>query len=444
MKSLRTLLSSEPRARRLLLAHAQSSLGTGAAYVALLLVAYERFHSPFAVSVVLLCELAPAMLLAPLLGALADRWSRKHLLVAADVLRAGAFVALAFAGSFELTVLFALLAGVGQAAFQPAIMASLPTLVARERLSAATGIYGAIQEFGFTAGPVLAAAAFVLVDAPGLLLANGITFALSAALLSTIDFGRQEQDAQQKDGKPGLLTAVGDGARALRANRAAWTIVLSSTAFVCFLGAVNVAELVLVRETLDGGAAGYSLVVAAMGLGVTTGSVLGARAADGASSGRQYLLGLAVCGVSLAATALVPSWPVALMTFALLGARQRPRARGRERPAAARRPRRDQGPRVRPEERAHLDLVRRRVLRRRRARRAGGSAPHDRDARRRMPRRLGRRARRALRAHAGRGLRRRAVDRLTGGARGFPWAGIPRCRFGRCSGSRGPSGFSRC
>ena len=319
MKSLRTLLSSEPRARRLLLAHAQSSLGTGAAYVALLLVAYERFHSPFAVSVVLLCELAPAMLLAPLLGALADRWSRKHLLVAADVLRAGAFVALAFAGSFELTVLFALLAGVGQAAFQPAIMASLPTLVARERLSAATGIYGAIQEFGFTAGPVLAAAAFVLVDAPGLLLANGITFALSAALLSTIDFGRQEQDAQQKDGKPGLLTAVGDGARALRANRAAWTIVLSSTAFVCFLGAVNVAELVLVRETLDGGAAGYSLVVAAMGLGVTTGSVLGARAADGASSGRQYLLGLAVCGVSLAATALVPSWPVALMTFALLG-----------------------------------------------------------------------------------------------------------------------------
>ena len=319
MKSLRTLLSSEPRARRLLLAHAQSSLGTGAAYVALLLVAYERFHSPFAVSVVLLCELAPAMLLAPLLGALADRWSRKHLLVAADVLRAGAFVALAFAGSFELTVVFALLAGVGQAAFQPAIMASLPTLVARERLSAATGIYGAIQEFGFTAGPVLAAAAFVLVDAPGLLLANGITFALSAALLSTIDFGRQEQDAQQKDEKPGLLTAVGDGARALRANRAAWTIVLSSTAFVCFLGAVNVAELVLVRETLDGGAAGYSLVVAAMGLGVTTGSVLGARAADGASSGRQYLLGLAVCGVSLAATALVPSWPVALMTFALLG-----------------------------------------------------------------------------------------------------------------------------
>jgi hypothetical protein len=78
------------------------------------------------------------MALGPLLGAAADRWSRKRILIAADVVRFGAFVGLALVGSFELTVLFALIAGTGQAAFQPAVMASLPTLVDRERLSAAT------------------------------------------------------------------------------------------------------------------------------------------------------------------------------------------------------------------------------------------------------------------------------------------------------------------
>lgn len=320
MKNLRSLLVTEPRARRLLAAHAQSSLGTGAAYVALLLVAYDRFHSPFAVSAILLCELAPAILLAPMLGAAADRWSPKVILVAADVLRCAAFVALALVGSFEATVAFALLAGVGQAAFQPAVMASLPRLVERERLPSITGVYGAIQELGYTAGPVLAAAAFVLVDGPGLLLANGITFALSAVLLTTIDFGRgTAAEAGDATAKPRLLAAVTDGARALRANRAAWTVVLSSTAFVCFLGAINVAELILVRETLDGGPAHYSLVVAAMGLGIAAGSLFGARAQDGDAAGRQYLAGLALCGVSLIACAAVPSWPVALVTFALLG-----------------------------------------------------------------------------------------------------------------------------
>jgi MFS family permease len=314
MKTLRPLIAAEPRARRLLAAHAQSSLGTGAAYVALLLVAFDRFHSPFAVTAILLCELLPSIALGALLGAAADRFSRKAILVGADVLRFGAFAALALVGSFEATVAFALLAGVGQAAFQPAVMASLPGLVSRERLSAATGVYGALQEFGYTAGPVVAAAAFVVVDAPGLLLANAVTFGLSALLLATIDFG--SAPAEPRAARQSLLASVADGARALRSNRAAWTVVLSSTAFVCFLGAVNVAEVVLVRETLDGGAAQYSLVVAAMGLGITAGSLLGARGGEGA---RQYLLGLLLCGLAFAGCALVPSWPVALAAFAVLG-----------------------------------------------------------------------------------------------------------------------------
>src|SRR3954466_10429661 len=84
VKNLRELITSEPAARRLLAAHVQSSLGNGAAYVALLLIAFERFHSPLAVSAVLLCEFVPMLMLGAVMGALADRWSRKSILVAAD------------------------------------------------------------------------------------------------------------------------------------------------------------------------------------------------------------------------------------------------------------------------------------------------------------------------------------------------------------------------
>src|SRR3712207_1210070 len=113
MREAVTLLRQEPQARVFFAAVAQSSLGTGAAYVALLLIAYERFHSPWAISLILLAELAPAMLLGPVLGAVADRWSRRGCAVAADVVRAGAFIGIGFVDSFEATVLLALAAGFG-------------------------------------------------------------------------------------------------------------------------------------------------------------------------------------------------------------------------------------------------------------------------------------------------------------------------------------------
>ena len=71
MKNLRELFTHERAARPLLIAHVQSSLGSGAAYVALLLIAYERFHSALAVSAILLCEFVPMLLLGAVMGAAA-------------------------------------------------------------------------------------------------------------------------------------------------------------------------------------------------------------------------------------------------------------------------------------------------------------------------------------------------------------------------------------
>jgi MFS family permease len=65
-------------ARRFFAAHAQWSLGTGLALLALPLLALDRFGSPMAVSAVLLPDLLPAIVLGPLVGALIDRagWRR--------------------------------------------------------------------------------------------------------------------------------------------------------------------------------------------------------------------------------------------------------------------------------------------------------------------------------------------------------------------------------
>src|SRR3954464_10449823 len=95
------LLKREPQSRLFFLVLGQSALGTGAAYVGLMLIAYERFRSGWAISLVLMAELLPAMFFGPVFGAAADRWSRRSCLVLADFVRAGAFIAMAVIPSFE-------------------------------------------------------------------------------------------------------------------------------------------------------------------------------------------------------------------------------------------------------------------------------------------------------------------------------------------------------
>jgi hypothetical protein len=73
MRPMIELWRNERGARAFFVALAQGSLGAGAGYVAVMLVAYERLGSAWAASLILL----PSMLLGPLIGAWLDRRDRR-------------------------------------------------------------------------------------------------------------------------------------------------------------------------------------------------------------------------------------------------------------------------------------------------------------------------------------------------------------------------------
>src|SRR5688572_10107352 len=189
MTEIRDLLRQDRRVRMFFAAHAQSSLGTGAGYVALLVLAYERLESPWAISLVLLADFLPSMLLGPIFGAAADRWSRRWCAALADVARAAAFISLAFFDGFALTLALALLAGVGTGLYRPAVMAGLPSMVPPAKLPAATSLYGALTDVGFTLGPALAGIGLLVASAETVILVNGLTFLVSAVVLTRIPLG---------------------------------------------------------------------------------------------------------------------------------------------------------------------------------------------------------------------------------------------------------------
>jgi MFS family permease len=315
------LLRAEPQARLFFVALTQSALGTGAAYVALLLIAYDRWESPWAISLVLLADLLPAMLLGPVFGAAADRWSRKWCAVAADTVRAGAFIGIALVDNFEATIAFALFAGAGTALFTPATLAALPSLVHKDRVPAGTSLYGAITDLGFTAGPGLTAGLLVLAGPADILFVNGLTFAASAAIIVPLRFGAPGPGTRGGDGRlvPSLLREARAGLSVVARMRAVRVVIAGSTAALFFGGIFNVAELPFATDELGTTDAGYSVLVALFGLGFILGSLAGSRGGAPPVLRRRFLEGCLLMGLGFVLSALAPALPLALFSFTVAG-----------------------------------------------------------------------------------------------------------------------------
>ncbi|WP_026415567.1 MFS transporter [Actinomadura oligospora] len=186
-------------ARRVFLGgQAVSLLGDGLAVLAVPLLVLRLTRDP------LLAGLAAAprgigyLLVGVPAGALADRWDAWTVLVAADVARAGVFVALpvmtwADVAPLPVVLGLAVVAGIATVFFDAALGASLKDLFANDGLLRANAVMETSAQLAAVVGP--AAVAFLAATA-GLgtaLLANAATFTLSCASLLTVSRTRPER-----------------------------------------------------------------------------------------------------------------------------------------------------------------------------------------------------------------------------------------------------------
>src|SRR4051812_24467918 len=317
MSRMLDTLRGERRARAFLLTYAQSALGNGMAIVALVVIAYDRKPSPWSLTLVLLAYDLPPGFLSPFLGALVDRLPRRWCVIAADIVRAGAFAGMAVVGSIEATTAFALLAGAATALYSPAALASLPSLVSGDRLPAVTSLYGGITDAGKTIGPAPAAVAFPLVGADGVMMLNAATFALSALILTTIPFGASVRGERLAEG-PSFVDEVKEGLRGTTSVPIARVVVITSTGVILFASMLNVAELPLTHE-LGGGASAFAVLLTLQGVGVVIGSLSGARGGGLGEYKGRYVAGALAVTVGMAAMAVLPWLVAAGVGFAVFG-----------------------------------------------------------------------------------------------------------------------------
>lgn len=305
-----------------------SLLGDSVVMIAVNLLVYDLTRSAAAVALLNVVRLVPYILVTSFSGALADRCSRRALLIGADLARAGLVAGIALAG--DVRTVYALWAAmaVGSGVFRPAMEATLPAVTGERRYLASAALVRMSFDLASIFGPGLAALLIVGISLKSAFVADALTFmvsALAVALVLPPGAGRPAGAAPAGvPGPAGFVADVREGFRVVAGTRVV-AYVIAAGILATLPGAfVYAGTVVLVREVLRGGAPELGLLMSMWGLGaVAAFSAIGAWQ-NRLRLGRWFLAGTAGQGLLLlflgAATSPARAAPLWLLLGSLSGA----------------------------------------------------------------------------------------------------------------------------
>jgi MFS family permease len=298
-----------PGFRYLFVATLGSSFGTLLAAIALAIDVAERTRSGIWVGAVLVVEFLPTIVVGLLLGPLLDRLERRSLMIAADLLRAAVFVALPFATNATQVVALALVAGLATGFFRPAVFAGVPNLVPEEQLPQANALLQTVENLSWAIGPVLGGALTAAAGPSAAYGINAASFLVSIALVVRIPARLLQSERALTRGH---WRDLGDGFVAVLRSRSMLAVLVAWGIASLAVGAANVSEIFLAKQTFSAGDLGYGLLYGAIGAGLVLGSFASPWALGRFGVARTYGASLALMGIGYAATGASPNvWAAA-------------------------------------------------------------------------------------------------------------------------------------
>ncbi|MEU5870664.1 MFS transporter [Glycomyces sp. NPDC047369] len=301
--------------RILWIAQVQSRIGDQFARVALALLVFERTSSAALTALVYAMTLLPPLLTAPLLTGLADRYSRRTVMVVVDLLRAVLAAAMAIpAVPLPVLAVLVVAATCPQPLFAAARTATTPRILPDERYPVGTSIMVASGDIAQIAGFALGGLVVGTSGGPHLALGlNAVSFALSAAMLR---WGLAEHRPEPGPGAAGRVGFALAGIRYVSGDRRLLGLAGMLWLFGCFV--VPEALAAPYAKQIGAGDAEVGLLMAANVVGAAIGAI--AVAKFGPTLRRRLIVPMAFAtGIPLVATMNGPSLPVTLALWALSG-----------------------------------------------------------------------------------------------------------------------------
>ena len=258
-----------------------SLMGDGAFLVALAWQVYELSDTATAMSLVGIAMTVPTIVFLLVGGVASDRFDRRRIMLASDLLRfvaVGLLAVLSLTGMIEIWHIIVLVVfyGAGAAFFAPAFDAIVPELLPAERLPQANALDQMVRPIAMRlAGPALGGVVIGAFGTGTAFALDATTFLVSAGALLAM---RPRAERPASAGAT-MLGDLREGWSFVRRRSWLWaTFGSAAIAYLLFMGPVEVLLPLLLKHELHGTATELGLVFAAGGLGsVACAVVLGRR-----------------------------------------------------------------------------------------------------------------------------------------------------------------------
>ena len=305
----------------------------------------------FAFTGVLMANLLPGLIFAPLGGLLADRFDRRKIMFVADLLRCGFIMSIAFVGTPWWLYVASFLASSSAMMWIPSKDAAVPNLLRRPDQVETANQLGMVMTYGLA---VLSAGGIytivtgiaptlhlppnlfgVLGFAKIIVVLIGLLYLTSAILILTripelsrrngspaakqVEHEKAREKEAPKDSSLSLRALIRDGARFIRSTPLIRGLLIGAAGAFAAGGAV-VGSAKPYSSSLLAGDAAWGLLIVAVFVGLATGMGGAPKLARRLPHDRLFGMSIVVAGLALILVALSPHLAVSLVAVAIVGA----------------------------------------------------------------------------------------------------------------------------
>ncbi len=307
-----------------------ANLGVWIQQIALGYLVYDLTRRASLLGTVSFCGNAPILFLGLVGGAIADRASRRTIMLGTlGVIAATALTLAVLTASGHIAVwhiiAISMVAGTASALFAPAMQAVIPSLVEPGELLNAISLNSVQFNLARTIGPALAGFAYGTIGPQGCFALNAAGFLAMILMIARVRLPRRPPGASPPVGR-----ALRDGLGYARRH----PVIAPSLVLVAVMSVFGFPYIILLpalaRDTLHLDATGLGYLMAAIGAGAVTSGLAGAVTSglglsavgdlprkDLAAGGCAIAFGLALCGM-----ALVHTMPATMLLLFVMGVLQ--------------------------------------------------------------------------------------------------------------------------
>jgi MFS family permease len=303
-------------------------------FVALAWLTLQLTGSGLALGTVLTAAAIPRAVFMLVGGALSDSLSPRSLMLASNAMRAvvvAVIAVLVLTGNAQLWQLYvlALIFGVVDAFFYPALNTIVPMLVNDRLLPPANALVQITQQLSGLIGPAIAGLVVAAVQTGPAFALDAVSFAVATTALLLVRGGRRAASPDARDdgtagaapgASEGLLANIGAGMAYVWRDPPVRSLLLLVAAFnFAFNGPLLVGLPYLADSRFESGAAAFGVMLSAYGAGALGGAVLAGSLRHVPRLGLITLVTAAAMGVSLALVGNVPNFILAVAAIGAIG-----------------------------------------------------------------------------------------------------------------------------